>query len=796
MGIRSSRVARRSMSFLAVLGAFAPALAQSGPPNTPVTQLPDLIAEQFVVSSPVTIAPAGVAWFRFVIPELITAAVRRGLDIDTEGSLQSGVAMPGPVQDTDLALFNASGSLVALDVDDGSFLQGALTFGTPNPPIARPAPGDGLPFDGRDGELAAGVYFAAVSSGGLTTNPTVPFGVDAGSFTSASVVLRARYVANTGGPPTVFTQVPFVTNGWGVATAPLPPGGVAWFSCNLPTLLINSAVDIDTDGSSLLPQNDTSIALYSSSGSVNWVDKNEGTGLLSALSFGVGRNSSPPNSGGSFTASGTRFDGRDAPANFLQAPRQLLVAVVGMDVVRDFPAPSSEIFKPGWVVTPTGPGNSGTVQLRIRYTPAPVPNERPTAIDLPLPPDGQWHTASANVSETDTAWFRVVTPVLESSGAVDFDTIGSLVTPVNAVGIFMFREDGSVFATDRLSGPDRMSMLSFGSGRRAQIGNGRRYVGQHGVIGTPGLRSETTMYIGLVPGVGSSGGELGTFSGSATGTRFGTFTGEIGAGLVTLRARAWTRNAPSDIPIQPTPTVDFGFIGVSPGEQERVLTSTLPLSSSIAEYNWYKIILSRGTDAIRYLDIDTEGTAPEEGAGNGFVANTRLALYGVDGSIRATDDNEGVGSRPALSFGSTTIRPNVGTGGELTRVPRNGRDGQLASGTYWIGLASEQGGARFAVDFMPNANETSTVPEGDRVLNIRTNIPLPGCLSRANVAGPNQSDVIDDTLTADDIIKFLAWFFAQDVRSDVSRANQQPGGDGSLTADDIIVFLAAYFAGC
>jgi hypothetical protein len=104
---------------------------------------------------------------------------------------------------------------------------------------------------------------------------------------------------------------------------------------------------------------------------------------------------------------------------------------------------------------------------------------------------------------------------------------------------------------------------------------------------------------------------------------------------------------------------------------------------------------------------------------------------------------------------------------------------------------------------------------GDGVVNaadrtIVTNI-FNACSSRANVAGANQSTTPDATLTADDIIVFLGWYFGSTTGSpvagnpaspanllaDVSGANQnssQP--DGALTADDIIVFLGFYFAGC
>ncbi|MCU0689303.1 MAG: hypothetical protein MUE97_06145 [Phycisphaerales bacterium] len=66
----------------------------------------------------------------------------------------------------------------------------------------------------------------------------------------------------------------------------------------------------------------------------------------------------------------------------------------------------------------------------------------------------------------------------------------------------------------------------------------------------------------------------------------------------------------------------------------------------------------------------------------------------------------------------------------------------------------------------------------------------------SDVAGANQSVGADGQLTADDIIVFLGWYFASDVRADVAGPNQSTIPDLQFTADDIIVFLSRYFAGC
>ncbi len=65
----------------------------------------------------------------------------------------------------------------------------------------------------------------------------------------------------------------------------------------------------------------------------------------------------------------------------------------------------------------------------------------------------------------------------------------------------------------------------------------------------------------------------------------------------------------------------------------------------------------------------------------------------------------------------------------------------------------------------------------------------------ADIAGPGQSVGSDNTLTADDIIVYLNWFFAGDTRADVAGAGQSSTPDSQFTADDIIVFLNRFFAG-
>jgi hypothetical protein len=66
----------------------------------------------------------------------------------------------------------------------------------------------------------------------------------------------------------------------------------------------------------------------------------------------------------------------------------------------------------------------------------------------------------------------------------------------------------------------------------------------------------------------------------------------------------------------------------------------------------------------------------------------------------------------------------------------------------------------------------------------------------SDVAGQGQVPLFDGAATPDDIIVFVDWFFAGDLRADYASQGQVPVQDGLLTADDIIVFINLFFQGC
>ncbi|MGH7132753.1 MAG: GC-type dockerin domain-anchored protein [Phycisphaerales bacterium] len=67
----------------------------------------------------------------------------------------------------------------------------------------------------------------------------------------------------------------------------------------------------------------------------------------------------------------------------------------------------------------------------------------------------------------------------------------------------------------------------------------------------------------------------------------------------------------------------------------------------------------------------------------------------------------------------------------------------------------------------------------------------------ADVAGLGGVAGSDGQLTADDVVAFLAAFFANNLAiADIAGLGGSPGADGAITPDDLVYFLAAFFSPC
>ncbi len=246
--------------------------------------------------------PGEIRWYRFTLAAPIAAANLEILDIDTEGSTLTGGQF---ADDTYIALYDANGVRIALDDDDGTGFRSQLTFGAATP--ARPAPGDGLAYNGRDGAtLPAGTYFlgitafnasAGTANWALTTSHT--------HTGTISLNIRLGQIPGPGGPPAAFTDLGSLTSS-ASSTQPIAvAGGVTWFRFDLPVAIAaanptRTFLDIDTETSAIT---DTIIALFRADGTLVGTDNNDGSGTYSQLTFGRGTRAA--------VGDGLAYSGRD-----------------------------------------------------------------------------------------------------------------------------------------------------------------------------------------------------------------------------------------------------------------------------------------------------------------------------------------------------------------------------------------------------------------------------------------------------------------------------------------------------
>ncbi len=168
--------------------------------------------------------------------------------------------------------------------------------------------------------------------------------------------------------------------------------------------------------------------------------------------------------------------------------------------------------------------------------------------------------------------------------------------------------------------------------------------------------------------------------------------------------------------------------------------------SPAAPVAWFKIRVPRIAPPHRYLDISTSGA--------GF-GDSEIALFAADGTLIATDDDDGANNFSALSFGMVTPgafgRPApVAEVGQSAGEPNNGRDGTLS------GLASiERGGtagdyyiavARFDSTF---GNNFGVVPPGGTLtlptlLTVR--MDTPGGQVAPTVNGSDEGRIVGNNL--------------------------------------------------
>jgi hypothetical protein len=192
-----------------------------------------------------------------------------------------------------------------------------------------------------------------------------------------------------------------------------------------------------------------------------------------------------------------------------------------------------------------------------------------------------------------------------------------------------------------------------------------------------------------------------------------------------------------------------------------------------------------------YVDLDTIGTTT-----GGFVTDTEIAVYSSRGVKLAEDDDDGPDAWSMLSFGSPLFRPSptlpATPPATTTSLTRNGGDGQLPPGTYYVAHTN------FNAVFDPLFNVATPTATTVRQLNIRTNmflVPPSSPCGPADLGGEGGSEGFDSILDNNDFIVFINFFFGGDGRADLGSEGGAAGSDGLFDNNDFIVFIQEFFAG-
>ncbi|CAG1010112.1 hypothetical protein PHYC_03798 [Phycisphaerales bacterium] len=256
------------------------------PPPPPPTAI-DLgcIADTGVARSD-TLAANTAQWYQVCLVDAANDAALHFLDADTEGS---GV-------DCSMAIFTATGTLISADADGGSGGSAQLSFGVGR----RAALGDGLQYDGRHGQLAAGTYYIAVAEAGSTFGD----GFTA-SATGAGGSISLNLATNVNGAALAPSVIPLINHVDYDAVIPGGPisfpdarggtalntglRGVLWSTFETIGNAGDATAFLDVDFSRLSSIGGDGVAyIFNANGDVVAVSDNDGPNNAPQFSFGVG----------------------------------------------------------------------------------------------------------------------------------------------------------------------------------------------------------------------------------------------------------------------------------------------------------------------------------------------------------------------------------------------------------------------------------------------------------------------------------------------------------------------------
>ncbi len=349
--------------FLAA-GLMAPATALAQPatftdlgtltPGVPVTG-----------SAPVSTTTDQVSWFKFTL----ASPVRRS-DL-TFLEIYNGTVSGGGSTDSELALYDAAGTLIQVDDDDGAGVSSALSFGAGSGTFLPSTTGTPVCGNGRDRDLPAGDYYVGVAYFSRTWNNGFVFSTSTTTLGATDVTIVTDTAAAAAEPAGTI-DLGVLTLGTPIVRVAdaLPASTVQWYKLEVPNIgsSLGSYLDIDTENSALAPTNATRLSIYGENGTLQslstlgalpsavsatatWTDTVDGSGSLSQLTFGV---AAPARSA---VGTGLAYNGRDG--NFVRAG-VYYIAVAGPGAAPSTTAVSGINFG-----HTSASANSGTINLQI-----------------------------------------------------------------------------------------------------------------------------------------------------------------------------------------------------------------------------------------------------------------------------------------------------------------------------------------------------------------------------------------------------------------------------------------------
>jgi hypothetical protein len=251
--------------------------------------------------------------------------------------------------------------------------------------------------------------------------------------------------------------------------------------------------------------------------------------------------------------------------------------------------------------------------------------------------------------------------------------------------------------------------------------------------GTLQPRVGTNDFRGWAFGVGASGGPGSTpWSPTATDANTRQLFQREGNGTATNRRDSYLKMwGQLPAPAAPSVVTDVGTVscagGVLPAVTVAFSLSTDPMVAP--QGRWFKFTtpVDISSPDLNFLDISVDIDP-----GSGIPMQTTFGMYASNGGRLVADATRGIGAvNPLATFGHGR-RPGLGGTEQQGRpMDRDGRDGALAAGTYYLfvtGPEGRYGGASFAVD----ASESTA--DGTALLVFDTNADTTNCALPTPVA--------------------------------------------------------------